>query len=247
MEFITTHRSLLFKISFFLFCGISIFASSTLHAATRVSLQHLTASELQQWFPLPFLQAGPNTRIVPTAQLSLIERHTDARHIEHVRMQQRYQGIPVFGGYAIFHQSTNESAAPAAVRMNGALYQSLQGDLGLQPAWFLSSAHRALNQYSQQFPQAQIVAETHSEHLIRRIQRLVGLGRSKGGLDPADVSIICVEQDRNGVSFHTQIPLNRQGNFMVRWPGGFFDFEDGDEPDSDGADDSDDDALAEES
>ena len=158
MEFITTHRSLLFKISFFLFCGISIFASSTLHAATRVSLQHLTASELQQWFPLPFLQAGPNTRIVPTAQLSLIERHTDARHIEHVRMQQRYQGIPVFGGYAIFHQSTNESAAPAAVRMNGALYQSLQGDLGLQPAWFLSSAHRALNQYSQQFPQAQIVA-----------------------------------------------------------------------------------------
>ena len=95
--------------------------------------------------------------------------------------------------------------------------------------------------------QAQIVAETHSEHLIRRIQRLVGRGRSKGGLDPADVSIICVEQDRNGVSFHTQIPLNRQGNFMVRWPGGFFDFEDGDEPDSDGADDSDDDALAEES
>jgi len=96
-------------------------------------------------------------------------------------------------------------------------------------------------------PQAQIVAETHSEHLIRRIQRLVGLGRSKGGLDPADVSIICVEQDRNGVSFHTQIPLNRQGNFMVRWPGGFFDFEDGDDPDGDGADDSDGDALAEES
>jgi len=96
-------------------------------------------------------------------------------------------------------------------------------------------------------PQAQIVAETHSEHLIRRIQRLVGLGRSKGGLDPADVSIICVEQDRNGVSFHTQIPLNRQGNFMVRWPGGFFDFEDGDDADSDGAHDSDDDALAEES
>ena len=94
--------------------------------------------------------------------------------------------------------------------------------------------------------QAQIVAETHSEHLIRRIQRLVGLGRSKGGLDPADVSIISVEQDRNGVSFHTQIPLNRQGNFMVRWPGGFFDFEDGDDPDGDGADDSDGDATAEE-
>lgn len=96
-------------------------------------------------------------------------------------------------------------------------------------------------------PQAQIVAETHSEHLIRRIQRLVGLGRSKGGLDPADISIICVDQDRNGVSFHTQIPLNRQGNFMVRWPGGFFDFEDGDDPESDSAGDSDDDALAEES
>ena len=121
-----------------------------------------------------------------------------------------------------------------------------QPELHLHPA-MQANIGSLFAETTKENPQAQIVAETHSEHLIRRIQRLVGLGRSKGGLDPADVSIICVEQDRNGVSFHTQIPLNRQGNFMVRWPGGFFDFEDGDEPDSDGSDDSDDDALAEES
>ena len=78
---------------------------------------------------------------------------------------------------------------------------------------------------------AQIIAETHSEHLVRRIQSLVAKGRKNGGLDPKDVSLICVEQDKSGNSKIVQIPLTIEGNFAIRWPGGFF-VQDDDEYDS---------------
>ena len=73
---------------------------------------------------------------------------------------------------------------------------------------------------------AQIIAETHSEHLVRRIQSLVGKGRKNGGLDPEDVSLICVDQTSSGDSYVIPIPLNHEGGFTVRWPGGFFTIED---------------------
>lgn len=71
-------------------------------------------------------------------------------------------------------------------------------------------------------PNAQIIAETHSEHLVERIQKLVRKGRAGGGLDPSDVSLICVDQSESGESYIIPIPINHEGKFTVRWPGGFF-------------------------
>ena len=63
----------------------------------------------------------------------------------------------------------------------------------------------------------QLLIETHSEHLILRLQKLVRLGK----LTPDDVSILFVTRESNG-SKATRFLLDEQGDFVEDWPGGFF-------------------------
>jgi hypothetical protein len=61
------------------------------------------------------------------------------------------------------------------------------------------------------------IIETHSEHLILRMQRLVRDGR----LQPDDVSIIYVSRGLDG-SRAQRLRLDDRGDFLDDWPGGFF-------------------------
>ena len=63
----------------------------------------------------------------------------------------------------------------------------------------------------------QFIVETHSEHLVLRLQRLI----RKGELDASDVSVIYVDRDTDGAK---AIPLriDDEGDFIDDWPGGFF-------------------------
>ena len=63
----------------------------------------------------------------------------------------------------------------------------------------------------------QFIIETHSEHLILRLQRLIRVGE----LNPDDVMVLYVDRDEEG-SHCIPIPLDRDGDFRVPWPGGFF-------------------------
>jgi hypothetical protein len=64
----------------------------------------------------------------------------------------------------------------------------------------------------------QIIAETHSEHLMLRVQRRI----REGQLDPDQVSIIYVDQDENGAALATQLRVDARGEFLDDWPNGFF-------------------------
>ena len=66
-----------------------------------------------------------------------------------------------------------------------------------------------------------IIAETHSEHMVLRLQRLVGEKLVPAGF----VSLLAVEPDPTDASRScvTQIPLGEDGRFLRRWPQGFFD------------------------
>ena len=64
----------------------------------------------------------------------------------------------------------------------------------------------------------QVSVETHSEHLIYRVQRLI---REKLKT-PDDVSVNYVERTRSGSIVHN-LRLSENGNFIDAWPGGFFD------------------------
>lgn len=65
--------------------------------------------------------------------------------------------------------------------------------------------------------QNRFIIETHSEHLILRLQRLVYEKR----LDPEDVSVIYVSRGPEGAKAE-RLHLDEEGDFIDEWPDGFF-------------------------
>ena len=61
------------------------------------------------------------------------------------------------------------------------------------------------------------IIETHSEHLVLRMQRLV----REQKIRPEDVSIIYVSRSKQGSSAE-RLRLDDDGDFVDEWPGGFF-------------------------
>lgn len=86
------------------------------------------------------------------------------------------------------------------------IHPRLQADLGN----LLAEAIQAPRQH-------RFLIETHSEHLVLRMQRLV----RDGLLQPDDVSIIYVSRGLNG-SRAQRLRLDKSGDFIDDWPGGFF-------------------------
>jgi hypothetical protein len=80
----------------------------------------------------------------------------------------------------------------------------------------------------------QVIAETHSEMLIYRLQRRI----REGTLSPREVSILYVEPMDDGASVVRELRLRPDGTFIDEWPGGFFedDFDEffGESPDAHG-------------
>ncbi len=86
------------------------------------------------------------------------------------------------------------------------VHPKLQADLGDL------IAHTIKKPYNHQF-----LIETHSEHLILRIQRLI---REKK-LRPDEVSVLFISQGRDGSNVQ-RLRLDEEGDFIDDWPGGFF-------------------------
>ena len=63
----------------------------------------------------------------------------------------------------------------------------------------------------------QFIIETHSEHLVLRLQKLVRTGKLK----PKDISIIYVTRGKDG-SDALQLRVDEEGDFIDEWPEGFF-------------------------
>ena len=63
----------------------------------------------------------------------------------------------------------------------------------------------------------QFIVETHSEHLILRLQRLV----RKQQIKPEDVSVIYVSRGPEGAKAE-RLHLDEDGDFIDEWPNGFF-------------------------
>ncbi|MGB8020842.1 MAG: DUF3696 domain-containing protein [Candidatus Nanopelagicales bacterium] len=66
---------------------------------------------------------------------------------------------------------------------------------------------------------AQLLVETHSEHLVLRLLRRV----REGVLDPEDLAILYVDLDDDGAAFVRRLEVDREGDLVYGWPGGFFD------------------------
>lgn len=66
---------------------------------------------------------------------------------------------------------------------------------------------------------AQLLIETHSEHLVLRLLRRV----REGVLAPADLSIQYVDLHQDGAAFIRRLEVDQDGDLIDGWPGGFFD------------------------
>jgi energy-coupling factor transporter ATP-binding protein EcfA2 len=64
----------------------------------------------------------------------------------------------------------------------------------------------------------QVILETHSEHLLFRIQRRIRSGK----LRPADVAVLYVDRS-GGEAVVSEIRFNERGDMLDAWPSGFFD------------------------
>lgn len=64
----------------------------------------------------------------------------------------------------------------------------------------------------------QLIIETHSEHLMLRLQRHV----HDGELSPDDVAVLYVDTDERGNASVFQLRLDDDGSFLDEWPQGFF-------------------------
>ncbi len=65
--------------------------------------------------------------------------------------------------------------------------------------------------------QNQFIVETHSEHLILRLQRLVRQEKIK----PEDISVIYISRRPDGAKAE-RLHLDKDGDFIDDWPNGFF-------------------------
>ncbi len=84
------------------------------------------------------------------------------------------------------------------------LHPKAQAELG---DFFLDLSNRGV----------QSIVETHSEHMIVRLQQHVAAGR----LDPASLVIYFVEPTSDGKQLR-KLTLDSKGSFIQPWPGGFF-------------------------
>jgi predicted ATPase len=78
------------------------------------------------------------------------------------------------------------------------------------------------------FATKSLLIETHSEHIMLRLLRRIretsegNLPPSISGLNPNDLSVVYVESNEEGVQFR-QLRIDQTGEFLDRWPRGFFD------------------------
>lgn len=65
----------------------------------------------------------------------------------------------------------------------------------------------------------QIIAETHSENILLRIQRLI----REGQIAASDVAVLYVDNRSEAGATVSRLHLDDEGDLVDRWPGGFFD------------------------
>ena len=117
--------------------------SSPASAATPIFLQKISFEKLQNSYQIVLSKNQLTSSSTSLANaLHLVSQHTDTKRITHKRLQQKYKGFPVFGGYAIVHGSQT---------MNGIVYDGLKAELGEPDVSFVDNAEHALGNFKEQY------------------------------------------------------------------------------------------------
>ena len=130
-----------------------VMASSSVMAAVPVSLDKDSVDFIKNNFSQPGHSISSNKN-----SLEPISNLKDFNQVYHKRMQQMYDGVPVFGGQAIIHSSSHQGlmASKSQPNITGKVYRSLAYDLGAKPQ---DNSAAALNKLKQEYKHAKISEE----------------------------------------------------------------------------------------
>lgn len=107
------------------------------------------------------------------------------------------------------------------------LHPALQSELG---DIFIDASDHELAKISEQNSDEwnkQLIVETHSEHIMLRVLRRIRqshVGRSAENLNifADEVSVVYFDPQPNGTTKVKSLPISDDGEFLARWPRGFF-------------------------
>lgn len=133
--------------------ALAIGLASPAKAAEPINLRQASLDSVQQKFHLALPGMKP-AAAVSANSLQFVAQNKDKNQVTHVRMQQYYAGVPVFGGYAITHSKHETKALAAAktdVSMNGVIYQGLSEELGHPAPTFIKDGLQVLERFKQSY------------------------------------------------------------------------------------------------
>lgn len=148
---------------------LTLTLASTIQAAQPLPLNKATIQSVQQKFQvvLPGMKQAVPVSSVNT--LYVLKSHADKNNVNHVRMQQKYAGFDVFGGYAIMHSPKSVKSIVAnnsnALDMSGMIYQNIETDLGKPSTSFVQNGADALRNFKESF-QDKTVSEEHVTPMV---------------------------------------------------------------------------------
>ncbi len=168
-----------------------------------------------------------------------VQRHSLAAHYSEILLQTTttpsvvvglsdvgfgiQQVLPVLAEYASLNLSLRSGEAESATLLVEQPELHLHPRLQCELASVLSGATDDDPEdpdFMDRSKATQTILETHSEHMVLRLQRLV----RRGELEPSDVSLLAIATNREDNSTVIQrIPLSPSGDFEGTWPEGFFD------------------------
>ncbi len=149
-----------------------------------------------------------NTDLVMTAGEFAVLALSDIRHDPPVLVSARAVGYGIGQLLPIIVQS---------LLARDALILIEQPEVHLHPRLQAASGDLLID--TVQSGRAQILVETHSEHLVLRLLRRV----REQVLDPADLAILYVDLDDHGAAFVRRLEVDANGDLVDGWPDGFFD------------------------
>lgn len=101
---------------------------------------------------------------------------------------------------------------------SGAIIAIEQPEIHLHPAMQADLADLLIESVDENGRANQVIAETHSENLMLRLQRRI----REGVLDSASVAVLYVDQDDAGSAHVQHLRMDATGEFVDEWPNGFF-------------------------
>lgn len=124
-------------------------------AAEKISLQRAKVADVGQSMEIVLTDKIQSMPLLSVNILQFISRHTDKNAITHTRLQQKYFGIPVFGGHAILHAKNHSKAF-----ISGTIYKGLLKDLGKNPPYSLKQENYIYDKFAASFLSENIIEKT---------------------------------------------------------------------------------------